>query len=218
MEKKIKQIISFILVLCLTITYLPIEYSIDFFGNDLKSNKVEAKGPHSVDKDHPNLYVTTYPKNKGDNFYAAGYRVSIYYYGNNDDGDKPYAPSPAKYQYQYVSGAKPYDKDKKKGKLKKGKPIYALFRSYDDMFTRKSYASSAGDRNINATNVSATYFRDMMADKSSYYVLDTYNMNFNKIYAMLPSSNKDYTAQYKGRDGSIYKKVNKDSKDISECS
>ena len=210
MEKKIKQIISFILVLCLTITYLPIEYSIDFFGNDLKSNKVEAKGPHSVDKDHPNLYVTTYPKNKGDNFYAAGYRVSIYYYGNNDDGDKPYAPSPAKYQYQYVSGAKSYDKDKKKGKLKKGKPIYALFRSYDDMFYKKSYASSAVDKNINDTEVSATYFRDKMAAKSSYYVLDTYNMNFNKIYDMIPSSNKDYTAQCKGKDGFIYKKVNKD--------
>lgn len=203
MEKKIKQIISFILVLCLTITYLPIEYSINFFGNDLKSNKVAAKYD-SLDKGIPNLRSNTLPSTNGDNFYAAGYRISIYYYGNKDD--KPYAPSPADFDYKYVSGASKEDGYKKK--LPDKSHYYALFTRYDKKFDKKSYASSAGDENINATNVSATYFRDKMAYKSSYYVLNTVNKNFKNIYAMIPSSNHDYMAQSK--DGSIYRKVNKD--------
>ena len=42
MEKKIKQIFSFILVLCLMVTYIPLEYGVDFNGSS-KVKKVEAK-------------------------------------------------------------------------------------------------------------------------------------------------------------------------------
>ena len=86
---------------------------------------------------------------------------------------------------------KPYDKDKKKDKLRKGVPIYALFRSYDDMFTRKSYASSAGDKNINDTMYIHKLMREAKKDGLSVYMKPIITLEDLKMEGKKVINNKE---------------------------
>lgn len=200
MEKKIKQIFSFILVLCLMVTYIPLEYGVDFNGSS-KVKKVEAKP--SLDNSVPDLNDTTYP-GKAVNHYAAGYRISIYYYGTDTSGNK-YAPNVVSSRnFKITKIPKNY---KKKGATTKKGRVFDYFYAYDSKFLKNDYKVSKNDKSVDTNILPATYYSDKMARKASVYVLNTYNTNFAKLYEMLPTTSSGYTKKVKG---DAYKSVNKD--------
>lgn len=204
MEKKIKQVISFILMLCLMVTYIPLEYSVNFNGSE-NVEKVSAAA-HSTGKTSPAFTKTTY-EGKGQNYYTAGVRVSIYYFGN--DGDKQYAPNVAasSIKVKKQSGTYPVS-GSKKPKVRKD-DTYDYMYSFSAPFKRADYTSSANDKNIDSTNVPNVYFSDNAAVKSSFYVLNTSGgtnqVSFKNIYEMKPTDTDGYTER---GDNTIYVKVN----------
>ena len=190
MEKIIKQIVSFILLFCLVVTYLPVEYALDFNGSSkVETVSAEDKGVHIVDSTPPAWNDKSYKSSGTTHYYAAGYRISIYYFGTK--GDKNYAPNvvkSTKYNYVSMSDKSSYD----------DKPIstgqtYAYMTAFDTSYDKSKYYSSANDTKLNSGTVSATYFRDLCAYKSSYYVLNTHNVNYKNIYELKPTDNNTYS-------------------------
>lgn len=182
MEKKIKQIVSFILILCLMITYVPLE-NLDF-------SKVFAAG-FQAGATPLNYNSANLKSKKRVNWSAIGYRVSVYYYGTKNGDKTPYSP--------YIAHkATVTQKTEVPQVVKNTSNKFAYFSSYDAGHDAKSYLASSSKTGYNAANASTTYYRDVAGRKASFLVLDTARANFSEIYAMLPSTDKEYTGSNKG--------------------
>ena len=96
------------------------------------------------------------------NIVNVGYRISLYYTGKDDTTGKKYMPNIA-----YNSTGNP------------------LMLKYSSLLSTESYTAS---KNLDIKKVSATYFRDLAAKKSSILVLNSTGDKFGTIYQLKPTT------------------------------
>lgn len=97
------------------------------------------------------------------NIVNVGYRISLYYTGKDDTTGKKYMPNIA----YNSTGSNP------------------LMLKYASQLSTESYTAS---KNLDISKVSATYFRDLAAKKSSILVLNSTGDNFGTIYQLKPTT------------------------------